>query len=132
MLSLDAGHRLALRPTLDPTTSWALEEWAALVVEAAVGEEAEEVVAFLLVAPLSSICSRTSVHPCIPGQDLPPCCLQEEWGVQEEVGLLILVLACPHSSSTDRAGTRSTAHHCLEVEVHEGPCLPWEEAWDLE
>lgn len=103
---------------------------------AVVGEEAEEEVDSPLVAPLSSICHQTSVHPCTPGQDSIPCCLQAVWEVPEEVGHPTLGLACLHSSSMDRVDTHSTAHHYLVVEAPEGPhmapCLPWEEAWVLE
>lgn len=97
----------------------------------AVGEE-EAVVDSRLVALLSSICHQTSVHPCTPGQDSIPCCLQGLWEVPEEEGRPTLGLACLHSSSTDRVDIHSTAHHCLVVEAPEGPhmahCLPWEEA----
>ncbi len=101
---------------------------------AVVGEEEEEVDS-PLVALLSSICLQTSVHPCTPGQDSIPCCLQGLWEVPEEVDHPTLGLAYLHSSSTDRVDTHSTAHHYLVVEApedpHMAPCLPWEEAWVL-
>lgn len=134
--SPDGGHRSALRPTLDLTTSLALEECLAseVVVGEAAAEEAEAVDS-PLVALLSSICHQTSALPCTRGQVSIPCCLQGAWEALEEGGHPTLGLACLHSSSTDRVDTRSTAHPCLVAEALEGPLmahsLPWEEAWVL-
>jgi len=127
VVSPGAGHPMALHLMLDPTTSWALEECLDLepVVVVAVGEVEED---FLPLAPLSLICHPILVPQCILGQDSMPCYLLGVWEVLEEGGHPTLGLACLHSHSTDRVGTLSTAHHYLEVEAHEGPCLPWEEA----
>lgn len=130
------GHRSALQPTLDLTTSLALEGCLASEVVAgeAAGEEAEAADS-PLVALLSSICHQTSAPPCTRGQVSIPCCLQGVWEVPEEGGHPTLGSACLRSSSTDRVDTRSTAHPCLVAEALGGPhmahCLPWEEAWVL-
>ena len=101
----------------------------------AVVEEEVEVVASPLVAPHSSICHQTSVPPCTRGPALTPCCLQGVWEDLVEEGHPTLGLACLHSSSMDRADTRSTAHLYPVAEAPEGPhmapCLPWVEAWVL-
>lgn len=132
--NLDGGYRSDLHPTLVLTTSLALEECLALEV-AAVGVGVEEGVGSPLVALLSSTCPQTLAHPCTPGQDSIPCCLQGLWEVLGEGGHPTLGLACLHSSNTDRVDTHSTAHHYLVAEVPEGPrmapCLLWEEAWVL-
>lgn len=73
------------------------------------------------VALRSSICLQTSVHLCTPDQVSIQCCHQGLWVALEEGGLPTLGSACPHSSSMDRADTRSTAHHYLVVEALEGP-----------
>lgn len=100
---------------------------------AAAGEEG--VVAFPLVALLSSTCHPTLAHPCIRGQDSIPCCLQGLWEALGEGGRPTLGLACLRSSNTDRVDTHSTARRYLVAEVpggpHMAPCLPWEEAWVL-
>lgn len=76
--SLYGGHHLALQVMPDLIISSALEECLAL--EGAVGVAVEEeVVDSPLVALLSSKWYQTSVHPCSPGQDSTPCCLQEVW-----------------------------------------------------
>lgn len=135
--SLVGDPRLAPQATPDPITSWALEECLAseAVVEAAAGEEEEEADS-PLAAPPSSTCHQTSAPPCTLGQDSTPCCPRGAWGVLEVEGRLTLGSACHPSSSTDRAGTRSTARRYLVAEAQEdprmAPCPPWEEeAWVL-
>lgn len=122
---------MVLHPTLDPTTSSALEECLALqvVVGEAVGEEVE-VVDSHLVGLLSSICHQILVRPCILGQDSIRCCLRGEWEALEEEDHPTLGLTCPHSS-TDRVGTHSIALRYLVVEAPEDHYLPWEEEWVL-